>query len=298
MKVTLDIDKLLKEGKITQKEYDKILKLSSKHTTLTLLNTFLGFSIIAISLSMLAIFPSLYLSVAIGVFLITIGLILLHKKINEWIFFANISILIGSLIATIGIFILSKGSMASLLFITILYTATSILAKSSLLAILATLSLSTIIGNQTGYLMHGVYFISIPKPTITIVIFSLLAYLMYRVSKKVSQEYKHIAIASARMSIFLVNLAFWIGSIWGEDDISSSIFAISWAIILIGVAIWSWRDNRVWLFNTTAIFGGIHFYTQWFEHLAAKPISLLIGGLIGLGFAIGLKVANKKLEKR
>ena len=73
------------------------------------------------------------------------------------------------------------------------------------------------------------------------------------------------------------------------------LFSIGWAIALIAVSIWAWKANRRWVINIAAVFGGIHFYTQWFEHLGADPITVLISGLLALGFALGLRAMNAKL---
>jgi hypothetical protein len=71
-------------------------------------------------------------------------------------------------------------------------------------------------------------------------------------------------------------------------------FAVAWAIALIVVAIWAARANRSWVLNVAAVFGAIHFYTQWFEHLGANPLSVLIAGLIALAIAFGLWTFNHR----
>jgi iron complex transport system permease protein len=43
-----------------------------------------------------------------------------------------------------------------------------------------------------------------------------------------------------------------------------------------------------------AVFGAIHFYTQWFERLGPGPLSFIIGGLLMLAFALGLWAFNKR----
>ena len=46
--------------------------------------------------------------------------------------------------------------------------------------------------------------------------------------------------------------------------------------------------------NVAAVFGAIHFYTQWFERLGPKPLSFILGGLLMLAFALGLWAFNKR----
>ena len=74
-------------------------------------------------------------------------------------------------------------------------------------------------------------------------------------------------------------------------------FALLWAAALLATAIWSWKVNRRWVLNTVVVFGGIHFYTQWFEHLGATPATVLFAGLLALGFALGLKTVNAKMKE-
>jgi hypothetical protein len=111
-----------------------------------------------------------------------------------------------------------------------------------------------------------------------------------------------MAIAAARTGVFLVNLGFWIGSLWGDDPdrggqvIADWVFAAAWAIALLMAGVWAWRRNRRWLLNVVAVFGGIHFYTQWFERLGASPAAVLIAGLLALTFAFALRALNAKLS--
>ena len=66
------------------------------------------------------------------------------------------------------------------------------------------------------------------------------------------------------------------------------------ALALLGAAVWAARTDRRWALNLACVFGGIHFYTQWFERLGATPVSLLGGGLLMLAFAIGLWRLNER----
>jgi hypothetical protein len=51
------------------------------------------------------------------------------------------------------------------------------------------------------------------------------------------------------------------------------------------------------LVNVAAVFAAIHFYTQWFERLDASALSVLIAGLLALGFAVGLRALNLNFGK-
>lgn len=72
------------------------------------------------------------------------------------------------------------------------------------------------------------------------------------------------------------------------------VFGIGWALVLIAAGVWAMRVNRRWLVNIVAVFGAIHFYTQWFERLGANPLSVLLGGLAMLAIALALWQFNQE----
>lgn len=302
MKVTLDLEQLLSEGKITQNEYERLRELSAKSTGSLAFNILIGFGVIAVSGSTLALAPTPATAILIGSVIILVGLVLLRGSLEQWKVLANICILVGALMTGGGIVTEFKGSLPSMLSVTAIFTFASIFARSGLLAVLATLMLSACIGARTGY-FHASYFLVIQEPTITVIVFSTLGIGLYQLTKRLSAEYEGIAIASARTCVFLVNFGFWVGSLWGERSetreviISDTLFAVLWAFALLATAIWSWRRNRRWALNTIATFAGIHFYTQWFEHLGASPGTVLVAGLLALGFAVGLRSVNRKMKQ-
>jgi len=302
MKVTLDLDHLLREGKITQIEYERLNELAAKSTGSLAFNILIGFGVIAVSGPVLALAPAPTTAIVIGLSTLIAGLFLLRSGWEQWKVLSNICMLLGALMTGGGIVIEFKGSLASILSVTAIFAVSSIFARSSLLAVLATLMLSASVGARTGY-FHASYFLVIQEPTITIVLFSALAICLYQLSKAIPGEYERIAIASARSGVFLVNFGFWVGSLWGERSdarevvISDTIFAVVWALALTATAIWSWKRNRRWVLNTVATFGAIHFYTQWFERLGASPQTVLAAGLLALGFAVWLRSVNSKMKQ-
>ena len=302
MKVTLDLDQLLAEGKITQAEYEKLSGLAAKSIGSLAFNILIGFGVMAVSGAALALVPAPATAIVIGLLILIGGLGLLRSNREQWKVLSNICILVGALMTGGGIVTEFKGSLAAILSVTAIFAAAAIFARSALLAVLATLMLSAGIGARTGY-FHASYFLVIQEPTITIVLFCALAIGLYQLAKKLSVEYERIAIASARAGVFLVNFGFWVGSLWGERFnagqviISDIVFAVLWALALSATAIWAWKRNRRWVLNTVAAFGGIHFYTQWFEHLGASPGTVLVAGLLALGFAVGVRSLNGKMKE-
>ena len=302
MKITIDLDQLLKDGKISQIEYDKLRELSEQSTGSLAFNVLIGFGVIAVSGAALALIPVATTAIVIGLSILVAGLILLRSNWKQWRVLTNICILVGALMTGGGIVAEFRGSLPSILFVAAIFAVAGVYARSALLTVLATLMLSASIGARTGY-FHASYFLFIQEPVMTVILFSLLAIALSQLSKTLPAEFERIALASARASVFLVNFGFWVGSLWGERSdtgavvVSDTTFAIFWAVALLVTAIWSWKRNRRWVLNTVATFGGIHFYTQWFEHLGASPGSVLIAGLLALGLAIALRVLNSKMKE-
>jgi hypothetical protein len=71
------------------------------------------------------------------------------------------------------------------------------------------------------------------------------------------------------------------------------VFSILWAVALIAVGVWGVKAGRRWVVNVAAVFGGIHFYTQWFSILGANALSVLLAGVILIAIALGLRAFNR-----
>jgi hypothetical protein len=320
MKITLDLSKLVEDGKLTAAEAERLKALAAQETGHLGLNILTGFGVIAASAGAVAILLTAFQFTAgsaaiIGACVFVIGLALLGMRGEVMSLLSQTLIIIGALTGAGGLLIYDDGSLRAALFVTAVFTGTAILARSSLMAALAVVSLAGCLGARTGY-VHAMYSLSIQEPTLTIVIFSALALALYLISLRVRADYERIALIAARMAIVLVNFGFWIGSLWGDrlrlwryitlNDpqggpnftargavIPDWVFSIGWAIALIAVGVWGVRAGRRWVVNAAAVFGGIHFYTQWFSILGANAFSVLLAGVILIAIAMGLRAFNK-----
>lgn len=302
MKVTLDLTKLLEEGKISQTEFEKLSQLSAEGTGSLAFNILIGFGVTAVSGASLALLPTSATAIIIGLIVSVVGLLLVQTQSRQWEVLADICILVGALLLGGGVVKLGEGSVSSFLIVTAVFSAAGIFARSGLLIALAVLALSSCVGARTGY-FHATYFLGIQEPTVTIVLFGLLGIGAYQLSKHLAADYQRLALTGARTSVFLVNFGFWIGSLWGDRNeqgdvfIPDWLFAVLWAAALIATAVWAAKWNRRWVLNTVATFGTIHFYTQWFERLGATPATVLLAGFLALGFAIGIWKFNRQLQE-
>ena len=302
MKVTLDLTKLLEEGKISRAEFEKLSQLSAEGTGSLAFNILVGFGVIAVSGASLALLPTSATAIIVGLIVSIVGLLLVQSQSRQWGVLANICILVGALLLGGGVIKFAEGSVNAFLLVTAVFSAAGIVARNGLLIALAVLALSSCVGARTGY-FHATYFLGIQEPAVTVVLFSLLGIGAYQLSKHLAADYQRLALTGARTSVFLVNFGFWIGSLWGDRNqqgdvfIPDWLFAVLWAGALIASAVWAAKRNRRWMLNIVATFGAIHFYTQWFEHLGATPATVLLAGFLALGFAIGIWNFNRQLRE-
>jgi len=306
MRVVLDLDKLLAQGRITPAQYEEIKALAEAKAGNLALNILLGFGVWAIALGALALLNSAIASIQIGLILTSLGIYLKIRYPRPWGAFAQMLLLVGTLMSAGGIIAFTQGSVGGFLLITALLVVGTVLAKSGLLSALSALSLSATVGAMTAY-DHASYYIIIQQPSLTIALFAILGWLSYQLSKRVSEDYEGLGIIFARTCLFLVNFGFWVGSLWGDSlgqprdvwgfgkdaIISDETFVIAWALALIGGVIWGIRQHRMWVVNTLTVFGAIHFYTQYFERFGAHPLTLMLGGIIALIIVLGLFRYNR-----
>jgi hypothetical protein len=320
MKVTLDLSRLVEEGKLTATEAERLRGLAATDTSSLAINILVGFGVVAVSAGALALVPAPATALFLGLVVFAIGLAFTLQRNEQWRLLAQICLAVGALMFSGSVLAIGKGALAAMLIVTAALAAASIIARSSLLMAAAVLALGACLGARAGY-GHATYALAIYEPLTTIVLFSLLALAAYYLSKSLAADYERLALIAARTSIFMVNFGFWIGSLWGDNlllirsvfhnepgtltgyaagsqTISPLTFTIGWAIALLAVGVWAVRENRRWVVNVTAVFAAIHFYTQWFERLGAKPLSFILGGLLTLAFALMLWSFNKRYSGR
>ena len=300
LRVTLDLDRLLAQGEITQAEYDKLLRLSARLTTTTALNILMGFGVVAVCMSTLAILPRAETALGLGLAICAAGVALVRARSERWSVLANTCVVIGALLFGGGAIAAGQGSAGALWLAAASLAGAGAFAGSALLVVLAVLVLASALGASAGYI-HAAYYLGVEEPALFIVFFTAFAIAIFQLSKRLPPEAGNLAIAAARTGALLVNVGFWVGSVWGDRSslgilvVPDWVFAALWAVALIVAGVWAWRRNRRWLLNVVAAFGSIHFYTQWFERLGASTISLLVAGLIAIGIALELRSLNAKL---
>lgn len=315
MKITLDLSRLLEEGKLTPEEAERLKALAARDTGSLAINILVGFGVVAVSAGAVALMPSALTALALGLAVFAIGLVFTFQHDERWSLVTQICLVVGALMFCGGVLALGDGALSAMLVVTAALALAAVVARSSLLMAAAVLALGACLGARAGY-WHATYALAIYEPAVTVVLFSALGLATYAVSKKLPAEYERLALAAARTSVFMVNFGFWIGSLWGDnlrlirslihndpsilssgvngpDIIAPFMFSIGWAIVLIAAAVWGMRANRRWVVNVAAVFGAIHLYTQWFDRLGPGPLAFIVGGLLMLVFAYALWALNR-----
>jgi iron complex transport system permease protein len=312
MKITLDISKLVEDGKLTPVEAERLKALASHETGSLAINILIGFGVVAIAAGAVALMPTPLTAVGLGLALFAAGCAIVFNRVTQWSLLGQICLVIGALMFGGGVMVYGNGSLASALIVSVVFALAAVAARSSLLTALAVLAAAACLGARTGS-EHALYSLAIFEPTLTVVLFSALGLAAYRVSQRLPADYERIALVASRTSIVLVNFGFWVGSLWGDPllllrgmnrgGVPASfvnvlvpdwLFSVTWALALIAAGLWAARVNRRWLVNVAAAFGAIHFYTQWFEKLGATPVSVLLGGLMMLVAALALWSFNRR----
>ncbi len=263
MKVTLDLDKLLAAGKITKEEYDRLAELSRRSVKSHTFNVLIVLAGIAVAAGLVGMFPAFFAELA---------RVLVSAFNRDG---AHLLLVLG---------LLAWGG----------YNRSGFHVGLSSLVILNWLG-------GSAFYEHGGYFIAIRQPAPTVMVFSFLSLAGLAVSRQLPWDFQRLALIFSRTCLFIVNMGFWVGSIWGSPYLGSNIpdyvFAVFWALALLSVALWAAREGRLFVVNLSVVFGSIHFYTQWFERLGANPGSLLAAGAIALLITYYLRDYNQKFRK-
>ncbi len=74
------------------------------------------------------------------------------------------------------------------------------------------------------------YALRVQHPLLNVLLFAALALALLLVSRALPRSLCRLAIAAARTSLFIANLGFWIGSLWG-DEVSGHAVPAEWFCI-------------------------------------------------------------------
>lgn len=298
MKVTLDLTDLVAKGQLTKEEADRLAKLGAADTGALGSNILLSFGTVAVTLGAAFFVPTPEAAIVLGTILFAVGLALLVSKATKWTLFAQTCSTIGALAIVGGVSVMSGGNMYVNYALAAGLAIGAGVAASGLLAALSVLQLSVALGSGTEY-WHASYGLWVERPALSIAALAVVAVGLLLVSMRVPSMYERVCLIASRTAVLMINLAFLVGSLFGDQMFGwpAAWFTIAWAVLLIGVGIWGIYANRRWVVNAAAVFGAIHFYTQWFEYLGPNPFSVFGGGVLLIVFGLLLRWINTRVNK-
>lgn len=294
MKVTLDLDALVKAGRITPEEAERLKGFAAADTGALGANILYALGATAVACGIAAFLPTLETLVALGVVLFGAGLFIRMQGMARLQLFAQIILVIGALSLCTGLGGLYGDILLVRVGLTLGLAAAAVLARSGLLAALAVIAFAVTITFDPEIWPPN-HFVAV-----VIVALSALVLALYLLSLRLPGEYERLAIIAMRVAIVMVNVAFFVGSLFGDDrlGLSGMAFSIAWALALLAFGGWAVFANRRWVVNSVAVFGAIHFFTQWFIVLGAQPLSILGGGVLLIVFGLALARFNNWVGQR
>ncbi|MEX2648035.1 MAG: hypothetical protein WD673_03375 [Alphaproteobacteria bacterium] len=237
--------------------------------------------------------------------------------------------------------ILTTESRLGLEWVALLYAGTVAIACGVILDVrfvtaTAMVPLAAALSSRTFY-GHATYGVAIYESSLTIVQMSLIALVALAVSRGFSERFARHARTLGQLSLIWINMAFWVGSLWGDVVgfhlwgprwdavtagiydwgvriaaweaaskafkadaivISADVFAALWALGILAVGAWGASTARRAVLNIAVTFGAIHFYTQYFERLHVTPAAIVVAGVIAIIAAWLLWAVNRRLAPR
>ncbi len=305
MKVTLDLDALRAAGELSDGEVAKLERLGRRSTTAVAFNILVGFGIAAVSAGIIALFLEPVTALAVGLGVMVLGFGLRRVAPADWRLLGEICAVIGGLTAAGGLLAQTGHQAGAFLVIGAVFAATALVVNSTVLAALAVAALAGAVksGLDWGGVQGGV---ALPDMLVLILVFAGLGWVLYGAAPGLPKPLDRLTLAGAGAALIVVNLAFLVGSLDGDGmpgpgarslGLPDAVYALVWALLLVGAGIWAAREGRRWVLNLVASFGAIHFFSQWFVRLEATPVSVLLGGVAALGFALVLWRTNQGLGR-
>ncbi len=294
MKVTLDLDALVRAGQISPAEAERLKGFAAADTGALGANILFALGATAVACGVGALLPTLETLVALGAVLFGTGLVIRMQNFARMQIFAQIVVVIGALALCAGLGGLYGENWLVRAGLTVGLVVASVLARSGLLAALAVVAFAMTITFDPDLWPPNHFLV------VVIGALSALVLALYLLSLRLTPEHERLAIIAMRVAIVLVNVAFFAGSLFGDDNlgVSGLAFSIAWALALLAFGGWAVFANRRWVVNSVAVFGAAHFFTQWFMVLGAQPVSIVGGGVLLIVFGLAVARFNNWVGQR
>jgi iron complex transport system permease protein len=315
-KITLDLDTLVASGKLSATEAEKLKSFAEPNRAVsTLVQIFYILGALALAAGVIALKPEPIVGLILALAALGFAAWVQVTK-NESLSILGIGMSITGTLGVGGWFATEFGTETNALFIntvlTVLVLTSALWFRSLFLIALVPVALSAVLGSGTMY-WHASYGIFVSEPTITIVVFGILALGLFALCYKLPDIRGMQALIAARVSWIIMNFGFWVGSLWGDyigehfkqyangqytpyDEMNAwrqtalfvpdYAFVVAWALASIATIIWL-KSHR-FAVNAGITFLAINAYTQFFERFYESAWALIFGGGSLLVFAWAL----------
>jgi iron complex transport system permease protein len=304
MKIVLDLDSLISEGKITQAEYEHLQTLASKQSVSAVFNLMVAFGITAIASGILSFFPSFVVGIPLGVIMMIASKQVKKRLSQDWRLLGRVLMMVAALMIAISVFFATGLTFRGFLVVTGLMAVISLYAKEPFVYALILVGLFCTLGTASHDGIFS-YVLAIHQPTLTILIFGFLWVLISFLNRR-SYPSKNTPFLTSwyQCSVILVNLGFWGGSIWGDSLCLGDQSVLGWSVSLwVFVYVWvgvsvifilkSHLKQQRWGVNLGIFFGTLLFYTRYFAHLKMSSWSVVFAGIIAILVAWGVVRYNQ-----
>lgn len=335
-RITLNLALLVADGRLRVDEAEMLLGLAEQSRLRRIfVNLLLIFGSLMVVGGVLALKPTLTTGLLLALTSLGAGTTLFARGKREWGLLGRALIHMGllGLSGWIGMqFHTMPEPWPHLMWpvIATLFVVGAIAYRDALLAALAAIAIGYVLGGSTRY-WHASYALVVEEPILSIATFTLLGAVVFWFRNRLPQAYQLAATVFWRTSFILANFAFWVGSLWGDyvldgwlspgytsysadtwadawkayeawrDQalfIHETVFVIAWPVVLLAMVAVGARTRQLFLVNTSLVFLGIHFYTQFHEVMVWSPVGLVIGGLLTITLGLLLVRANLDCLKR
>ena len=211
---------------------------------------------------------------------------------------------------------------------TLVVLCVAIAFRSLFLAALVPLGIGAMVGSGTAY-WHASYAIFVREPTITFLLFAVLAAALVWIvdRRRVRGAYAAMAEVAMRVSVVVSNFGLWVGSLWGDRigehlsgirerlpdegwsernrrieawretafEVPEAVFTLGWVGVAVAMILVGQRIERRFVTIAGVVFLVINAYTQFFERFHAEAWALIVGGVSLVAVAITLVRWGKRL---
>ncbi len=325
-KIILDVDALVASGKLSAVEADKLKSFAEPSRAVsTLVQVLYIFGALGLATGVVALKPEPIVGLILALIALGFAAWVQFTK-NESLSILGIGMSLAGTLGVCGWFGTEFGTPTNALLINTVLTglvlASALWFRSLFLIALVPIGVASMLGSGTMY-WHASYGIFVQEPTITVIVFGILALGLFALCYKLPDIRGMQALIAARVSWIIMNFGFWVGSLWGDYigehfqqyaggqytsyeemeawrltafHIPDYAFVIAWALASIAT-IFYLKSHR-FAVNAAITFLAINAYTQFFERFYDSAWALILGGASLLVFAWALFNFDRTMQAK